>query len=96
MHKLLFSICVCVLYLLPCCPCFLNRPVSQIVNICRVHYKDADLFSMSLRALGNLSYCDENIRFLVESGGVECIVEGMKFHAAAKPVVQFALEVRVS
>ena len=34
----------------------LRPPVLQ------VHFADGNLFKMSLRALGNLSYCDENIR----------------------------------
>ena len=50
---------------------------------------------MSLRALGNLSYCDENIRYLVDSGAVEVIVQGMIANASAKQAIQYSLEVRV-
>lgn len=33
-----------------------------LVVVIQVHFADGNLFKMSLRALGNLSYCDENIR----------------------------------
>lgn len=49
--------------------------ISQIVHIMRLHFSDLSLFKMALRALGNLSFCDENIRYLVDSGAVECIVQ---------------------
>jgi hypothetical protein len=69
---------------------------SQIVNIIRVFHLDNNLFKMTLRALGNLSYCDENIRFLVDNGAIDVIVQGMTSHPSDKQAQQFALEVRVA
>ncbi len=67
--------------------------LTQIVNVIRVHFADCNLFTMTLRALGNLSYCDENIHYLVESGAVECIVQGMLANSADKQATQYSLEV---
>ena len=64
------------------------------MNVIRVHFADLNLYMMTLRALGNLSYCDENIRFLVDCGAVEVIVQGMIAHASNKEAIQYALEVQ--
>ena len=48
---------------------------------------------MALRALGNLSYCDENIRFIVEEGATTCIVTGMQTHNSDDEALQLSMEV---
>ena len=68
---------------------------AQIVHIMRLHFTDVNLFKMALRALGNLSFCDQNIRYLVDSGAVECIVQGMKQNEKDAEALQNAVEVCV-
>lgn len=48
----------------------------------------------SLRALGNLSFCDENIRFVVEEHhATKAIVAGMRAHAKDEELLQLSMEV---
>ena len=54
---------------------------DEIVHIIRMHSADAKLFKMALRALGNLSYCDANIRWIVNHGAAAVIVKGMDLYA---------------
>ena len=48
---------------------------DEIVNVIRVFSHDVKLFKGALRALGNLSYCDTNIRWIVQNGATKCIVQ---------------------
>jgi len=67
---------------------------DEVTHVVRVHHSDANLFKMALRALGNLAYCDENIRFVVaEHGATRFIVLGMKHHQADEEALQLAMEV---
>lgn len=66
---------------------------DEITHIIRVHHEDGNLFKMALRALGNLSYCDENIRFIVDEGATAVIVTGMKSNAKDEEGLQLAMEV---
>lgn len=67
---------------------------DEVTHVIRMHHTDANLFKMALRALGNLAYCDENIRFVVvEHKATEVIVQGMDDHAADEEALQLAMEV---
>jgi len=67
---------------------------DEVTKIIRDHIKDANLFKMAMRALGNLAYCDENIRFIVEgNNATKAIVAGMRAHPADEEALQLAMEV---
>ncbi len=67
---------------------------DEVTHVVRVHYTDANLFKMALRALGNLAYCDENIRFVVDKhSATKVIVLGMKHHNTDEEALQLAMEV---
>ena len=66
---------------------------DEIVNIIRVHFAEEAIVLAALRALGNLSFCDENIPFLVKEGATECIVKGMTQHPNNVAIVRMALDV---
>jgi hypothetical protein len=67
---------------------------DEVTNIIRDHPNDGNLFKMSLRALGNLSFCDENIRFIVEEHhATKAIVAGMRAHPKDEEAQQLAMEV---
>jgi hypothetical protein len=49
---------------------------------------------MALRALGNLSFCDENIRFIVETHhATQAIVNGMRINSKDEEALQVRKEV---
>lgn len=67
---------------------------DEVTNIIRDHPNDANLFKMALRALGNLSFCDENIRFIVEEHhATKAIVAGMRAHPKDDEAQQLSMEV---
>ena len=67
---------------------------AAVVSIVRDHPQDAGLFKMALRALGNLSFCDENIRSIVETHhAVKAIVAGMRAHPKVDDLQHVAIEV---
>jgi len=66
---------------------------SIIVQVLRVFNADPYLFSMALRAVGNLTRCDENIVSVVGQGVIEGMVEGMKRNMANKEVLRLAADV---
>ena len=66
---------------------------DEIVNIIRIHFTCQEIVLAALRALGNLSYCDENIPFLVKEGATECIVKGMQAHPDVIAIVRMSLDV---
>ena len=51
------------------------------------------LFGMALRAIGNLTRCDENISRVVGFGVIKGIVEGMAANAEISSVIQLAADV---
>ena len=51
------------------------------------------LFGMALRAIGNLTRCDENIARVVGFGVIKGIVEGMTANAEISGVIQLAADV---
>ncbi len=57
-----FSELLCVFSQWLCCRLLMLAFLRCLVVVIQVHFADGNLFKMSLRALGNLSYCDENIR----------------------------------
>jgi hypothetical protein len=66
---------------------------DEIVHVIRVFYRDVKLFKGALRALGNLSYCDANIRWIVENGATKCIVAGMVANKEDVEAQQIAIDV---
>ena len=66
---------------------------DEIVHIIRMHAVDVKLFKMALRALGNLSYCDANIRWIVNHGAAAVIVKGMELNQKDEECLQLAVEV---
>lgn len=67
---------------------------DEVTNIIRDHPNDGNLFKMALRALGNLSFCDENIKFIVEEHhAVKAIVAGMRANKGDEEAQQLAMEV---
>jgi len=67
---------------------------DEVTHVIRDHPKDGNLFKMALRALGNLAYCDENIRFLVEAhSATKAIVTGMRSNPKDEEALQLAIEV---
>ena len=67
---------------------------DSVTNIIRDLPNDANLFKMALRALGNLSFCDANIRFIVEEHhATKAIVSGMRAHVKDEEAQQLAMEV---
>jgi hypothetical protein len=67
---------------------------DEVTHVIRDHPKDGNLFKMALRALGNLAYCDENIRFLVEAhSATKAIVTGMRANPKDEEALQLAIEV---
>jgi hypothetical protein len=67
---------------------------DEVSNIIRDHPSDGNLFKMALRALGNLSFCDENIRFIVEQHhATKAIVAGMRANPKDEEAQQLAMEV---
>lgn len=67
---------------------------DEVTAIIRDHPNDANLFKMALRALGNLSFCDENIRYIAEQHhATKAIVAGMRAHPKDEEAQQLAMEV---
>jgi hypothetical protein len=67
---------------------------DEVTGVIRDHPKDVNLFKMALRALGNLAYCDENIRFIVEANSAtKAIVAGMRANPKDEEALQVAMEV---
>ena len=67
---------------------------DEIVAIIARHFKDVNLFKMALRAVGNLSICDENIQWMaVEHHATQEIVKGMKEHDTDEEALQLSMEV---
>jgi hypothetical protein len=71
-----------------------KKCAAAVVSIVRDLPQDANLFKMALRALGNLSFCDENIRMIVETHhATKAIVVGMRAHPKADDLQHVAIEV---
>jgi hypothetical protein len=51
---------------------------QQVVGILRAFGKDALLFNMALRAVGNLTRCDENIVAVMAEGAARAMAEGVQ------------------
>ena len=67
---------------------------ADVVKTVTDHVADVALFKMTLRALGNLSFCDDNIRFVVEKqGATRAIVAGMRANQKDEEALQLAMEV---
>jgi hypothetical protein len=67
---------------------------AAVVSIVRDHPQDANLFKMALRVLGNMSFCDENIRMIVETHhATKAIVAGMRAHPKMDELQHVAIEV---
>ena len=67
---------------------------DEVTGVVRDHPRDLNLFKMALRALGNLAYCDENIRFIVEeNAATKAIVAGMRANPKDEEALQVAMEV---
>jgi len=67
---------------------------DEIVRIVARHHKDINLFKMALRALGNLSFCDENIEYIgMEHHATQEIVKGMLQHEKDEECLQLGMEV---
>ncbi len=56
-------------------------------------WQEPYLFGMALRAIGNLTRCDENIARVVGYGVIKGIVEGMSANADISSVIQLAADV---
>jgi hypothetical protein len=66
----------------------------EVVQILRDHVNDASLIKMTLRALGNLSFCDENIRTIVDTNhATKAIISAMRAHAKDDELQHVATEV---
>jgi hypothetical protein len=66
----------------------------EVVQILRDHINDASLIKMTLRALGNLSFCDENIRIIVDTNhATKAIISAMRAHAKDDELQHVATEV---
>jgi len=66
---------------------------DEIVMVAQEHYSDPKLFRSALRALGNLSYCDENIPWIVQNGATKAIVQGMHKNPEDLETQQISIEV---
>eukprot|EP00516_Mucochytrium_quahogii_P000838 CAMPEP_0203744552 /NCGR_PEP_ID=MMETSP0098-20131031/584_1 /ASSEMBLY_ACC=CAM_ASM_000208 /TAXON_ID=96639 /ORGANISM=" , Strain NY0313808BC1" /LENGTH=2433 /DNA_ID=CAMNT_0050632097 /DNA_START=311 /DNA_END=7609 /DNA_ORIENTATION=- len=66
---------------------------KEIVDVCKSHYGDVKLFKGALRALGNLSYCDENILWIVQNSATKYIVAGMAANEDDLETQQIGIEV---
>ena len=66
----------------------------EIVRVIAALSADVPLFKMAMRALGNLSFCDDNIRPIVESHhATRALVAGMRNNAKDAGVLQLAMDV---
>ena len=67
---------------------------DEITHVIRVHFRDVNLYKMALRAIGNLSYVDANIRYIADKHkATEVIVNGMDEHSEDEEAIQLAMEV---
>jgi hypothetical protein len=67
---------------------------DEIVRIVAKHHQDINLFKMALRALGNLSFCDENIEYIAKQHhATREIVKGMHAHSQDEECLQLSMEV---
>jgi len=65
----------------------------QIIQVTRDHFRNPKLLKGALRALGNLSYADENILWIVQNGATKCIVAGMAANEDDLETQQLSIEV---
>lgn len=67
--------------------------IDTVIAVAMNFHSDEHLFRMALRAIGNLTRCDENIMRVVGYGAIEAIVKGMRFHKGVPEVLQLAADV---
>lgn len=65
----------------------------QVIQVLRLHFSDPKLFKAALRAVGNMTFIDENIYFVVTNGATKCIVAGMTANEDNLELQQVAIEV---
>ncbi|GBG30413.1 Vacuolar protein 8 [Hondaea fermentalgiana] len=65
----------------------------QVIQVVRTHFKDAKLFKAALRAIGNMTFLDENILLVVTNGATKCIVAGMSANEDNLELQQLSIEV---
>ena len=80
--------CVCVCVCVCVCLC-----VCVTVCVCRAPLQEPYLFNMALRAVGNLTRCDENIMRVVGYGVIKGIVQGMENNIEIPAVQQLSADV---
>lgn len=66
---------------------------SVVVSVMEVFGTDAYLFNMALRAVGNLTRCDENIVSVMAYGAAQSIGRGMEQHPRDLEVLSVAADV---
>ena len=55
-----------------------DRCTGDIINVIVRHSDEPALFKMTMRAIGNLSTVDENVRHIIHGGAITAIVEAMQ------------------
>lgn len=67
---------------------------DEITGVIRDFPADTPLVKQALKALGNLSFCDENVRFIAEEHhATKAIVACMRAHATDEEVQELAMDV---
>jgi len=67
---------------------------DEITGVVRDHHKDVSLTKMALRALGNLTFCMDNVRFVVEDHGMtKAVVLAMRANAQDEELQSLSMNV---
>ncbi len=66
---------------------------DEVVHIIRRLYTEPALVKSAMRCIGNLSFCDQNIRYLVSEHATEVVVRAMSAHPQDIELLQLAIDV---
>lgn len=67
---------------------------DEVVRIIEMFAEDGSLVRMAMRAIGNMCFCDDNIRYIVcEHAGSRAIVKAGRIHVQHEETLSLALDV---
>eukprot|EP00924_Labyrinthula_sp_SR-Ha-C_P013010 augustus_masked-scaffold_12-processed-gene-6.50-mRNA-1 protein AED:1.00 eAED:1.00 QI:0/-1/0/0/-1/1/1/0/2406 len=66
---------------------------ERIMIVLRSMYKDAAVLKQTCRALGNIAFIDDHVRYVCSHGAVKTIVAGMQRHYNNKGIVKLGIDV---
>jgi len=66
---------------------------KEILTTLRLMYKDAKVFDKTARALGNISFIDDHIRWVCSKSAVKTLVTAMNAHGSITAVQQLGIDV---